>query len=444
MFLTKRAILNCIFAILLTPSTAFSGGFSIPEQNSSGLGNAYAGATAVAEDASTIYYNPAGLTKIPGKQLILSGTLLSIRNSLSNESSSPAVQNPAPLTFQPLGNNSTSRENPLIGNAYFSQAISPNLHWGVGIGSEFGLMANYNTGWFGRYIITKAEMQTITLNPSIAFALSDTFSVGFGINYMTANAKLSNASNFGVFGDGTTKIDVKDNSWGGNVGILWSPFEHTQVGLAYRSSYRLKMKGNISTTFPGNAEQQALLSPTQQIAFSAANSPIDVDLKLPDTASIGLVHSLNDKIQLLADLTWTHWSTFKSLQVINSTAGIPLTTIPQNWKDALRLAVGMNIKLNPEWKIKLGAGYDQSPVPSEYRSPIIPDTDRFVLAIGMQHTISKNIVVDAGYIHAFPKKSKINDSPRDAAGNRVPGAGVVIAEGSQNVDVLGVQLRYNF
>lgn len=436
--------LYLILVSFLTPSLAFSGGFSIPEQNVSGMGNAYAGAVAVAEDASTVYYNPAGITKIQGKQLVLSGTLLSIRNSLKNESSLPAVQNLAPLTFQALGNNSDSRENPVIGNAYFSQAISSNLHWGIGIGSEFGLMANYDRGWFGRYIVSKSEMQTVTFNPSIAVALSDTLSAGFGINYMTANAKLSNASNFGVFGDGTTKISVKDNSWGGNVGILWSPRQGTQIGIAYRSSYRLKMKGNISTTFPGTVDQQALLPPVQQIALAAANSQVDVDLKLPDTASIGFVHSLDDRMQILADLTWTHWSVFKSLQVINSNVGVPLTTIPQNWKDALRLAVGMNIGLSPVWKLKLGAGYDQSPVPNAYRSPIVPDTDKFVVAIGMQHIISKNIAVDAGYIHAFAKKSKINDSPRDALGNRTPGAGVVIAEGSQNVDVVGVQLRYSF
>ena len=432
------ALLACI------PPVAYAGGFSIPEQNASGMGNAYAGATAIAEDASTIYYNPAGLVHISGRQVVLGGTFIAIRNSLDNQGSTPAVRSPTPLTFQPTGENGRAREYPLLGNAYFSQAISQKWHWGLGIGSEFGLMSDYGANWFGRYIVTKAEMQTVTLNPTVAYALSDTVSVGAGISYITANAKLNNVTNFGIFGDAPTTVDVRDNAWGANVGVLWSPDSQTRIGLAYRSSYRLKLTGSIATTFPGTPQQQALLPAAQQGALAAANSAVQVDLKLPDTASLGIVHALNDRVELLADLTWTNWSVFKNLQVINSAAGLPLVTVPQQWKDAYRLALGVNIGLAPEWKLRLGAGYDQSPVSNAYRSPIIPDADRFVLAVGLQYKPNKDIAIDAGYIHAFVHKISINDAPRDALGNRLAGAGTVLAEGKQNIDVLGVQVRYNF
>lgn len=382
---------------------AHASGFALIEQNASGLGNAYAGAAAVAEDASTVYFNPAGMTLLPDRQLVVAGHLIKPKAEFSG-TVTPAIGG---------GQGGDAGGVAFLPNAYYAFRLTPDLHLGVGVNAPFGLSTEYDADWVGRTQAIKSEIRTININPSIAWRAGETLSVGAGLSIQTIEAELTNFA--GALG--TAKVEGDDYGWGFNLGVLWQPSPATRIGLAYRSEVDYTLEGDA--TFTGNA---------------AYNGDVTAAATMPASASLSLFHKLSPRLDLLADVTWTGWSAFDELRVVY-TNGAVLSYTPENWEDILRYSLGATWHTSEKLSVRGGVAYDEAPVSDAYRTPRIPDGARTWVALGGQYRLSKQGAIDFGYAHLFVEDVGINST---ANGTTLTG------EYDSAVDILSAQYTHSF
>lgn len=383
-------------------------GFALIEQNASGLGNAYAGAAAVAEDASTVYFNPAGMTLLPDRQLVVAGHLIKPKAEFSG-TVSPAVGG---------GQGGDAGSWALVPSAYFAYRLTPDVRVGLGISSPFGLKTEYDSDWIGRFQAIKSEVKTVNLNPSIAYKVAEQFSVGAGLSLQYLDTELTNWA--GVAGTATVEGD--DYGWGYNLGALWQVSPATRVGLSYRSEIDYELEGRASFS-----------------AMPALNGDVTAETTMPDSASLSLFHKLTPKWDLLADVTWTGWSDFDKLAIYR-TSGALLSYTPENWDDILRYSLGLTWHMSEKLSLRGGVAYDEAPVSDIDRTPRIPDGARTWIAVGGQYRLSKQRTIDFGYAHLFVDDVSLN-SP---APGTIPMSPTLAGEYDSAVDILSAQYTHSF
>jgi long-chain fatty acid transport protein len=393
-------------------ANAHAAGFALIEQNASGLGNAYAGAAAVAQDASTIYFNPAGMTLLPDSQLVVAGHLIKPKAEFSG---SAVVYTPAPV---PLSGNQggDAGDWALVPNFYYAHRLTPAVSVGIGINAPFGLKTEYEDGWIGRFQALKSEVKTININPSIAWKVNDQFSLGAGLNVQRIEATLTNNISPAA-PTSFMKVEGDDYSWGYNLGLLWQAAKDTRIGLAYRSEVDYTLKGNLTAN--------AVLP----------SGSVTADVTMPASASLSVFHKLSPSVDLLADITWTGWSSFDQLDIVYTSIPVDLPATPENWENIMRYSLGATWHLNDKLSLRGGVAYDEAPVSDAYRTPRIPDGARTWVAVGGQYRLSKQGALDFGYAHLFVNDPGLNST---AGGTTLTGTY------DSAVDILSVQYTHNF
>lgn len=339
-------------AIGLT-TEAQASGFQLKEQSAEGLGNAFAGATAKAQDLSTIFFNPAGMTALSGHQGQLVTSYIIPRAEFKLESKSLDLPG-TPLDggfLRGEGNQGDAIDDALVPAAYAMYDASEDLKFGLAVNVPFGLVTDYDDNWAGRYHALKSNLETIAVQPSAAYRINDWLSVGGGPVFQYAKAELTKALDIGsvlanaalapptavgnpAF-DAKTKVTGDDFSVGYTLGVMFQPLETTRVGLSYRSRITHDLEGDIE--FDGVA---APLSANP--AFS--NGKAEAKLKLPATASMGVYHEINDQLALMGEVAWTEWSVFKELSVYRKGATTPSSQTIENWDDTWFFSAGATYK----------------------------------------------------------------------------------------------------
>ena len=419
---TRNALRSIGMAALLAcwAGGAGAAGFALTEQGT-GTGNAYAGAAATAEDASTIFFNPAGLTQLPGRQVVVGVSGIKPSIDFSNGISSPGAG-------KPLGtDNGDAGQWGAVPDFYLSWALTDRLWAGIGVNSPFGLKTAYDSNWIGRYQAINSTVTSVNVNPTLAFKINDVVSVGAGASYQKLDATLTQAVNLGLAGEGSTRVNGDDWGWGWNVGALFDLAPDMRVGVAYRSKVSHRVEGDVQFFAP----------PGVPLAGPIRNGPILADVTLPESASLSVFQKYNEFWDIMGDLTWTHWSRFQNLNIVRSDDLTLLQSTPEHWKNTYRFSLGLNYHVNERWKLRGGFAYDQTPVPDQYRTARIPDQDRTWLAIGTQWKPIPALALDFGYAHVFVKNASIND-------NQLPRNGLLNGSYSLNADVLSLQLTYSF
>lgn len=449
MLLNKRVFAVSLITTLVT-SNANAAGFAIAEHSASGLGSAFAGASAIAEDASTTYFNPAGLSKLKGTQTIFAGHIVSVSSPFTNKGS--ALVTTAPIS----GPNDDGSTTAFIPNFYYARELNDKWAFGLGVNVPFGNASEYSDTWVGRYHATKSEVHTININPSASFKVDDKLSLGFGVNVQYIEATLANqldstaicvgnggaglcgVGGLGTIGDVSTDsaVSLNGDDWslGWNVGLLYDFTEATRLGLAYRSSVEHTLSGTAD--FTRSAALNQFLTTVGSDAFT--DTGISAGIDLPETLSLSLHHAVNPKWVVLADVTWTKWKRFDKLVIDFANPNQPSSTIPENWENSLRYSLGVNYKADPKWVYRTGIALDETPVPSaEDMTARIPDNDRIWLSLGFGYKMSDSFGIDVGYSHLFFDDIAINNT--DASfGHTLTGSYEV------SVDIFSAQFNWNF
>lgn len=370
--------------VVLAPS-AWASGFALQNQNGSGNGNAFAGAAAAAEDAGTIFFNPAGMTLLgEGDNVSLAGTIIDRSIKFTDKGTSPN------LVGASATNGGDAGGTALVPAFYWSHALSKQLWVGLGVSPTFGNKTEYDFSFIGRNSGYFAEMQQVNINPSLAYKLNEQLSLGFGINIA------QNTTHFkvGFPGSATNYIDIEGDAWGYgfNFGAMYSITPATRLALTYRSQIKFDLEGRYDMQ--------------TNVGGTFVDQDIKATLKTPDSASFALSQKLGDQIELLADITWTGWSVVDTIKVYNASSGTNVANLSYNFKDTWRYGIGMNYQLNDAWKLRAGLAYDESPVKSDAdRTMTLPDSDRTWLSFGARYSLSKTSSVDVGYTHLFFKNA---------------------------------------
>lgn len=395
-------------ALLVMAGGAAASGFALIEQSGSGLGNAFAGGAASAEDASTIFYNPAGMSRLSGRQIVVAGSAIGPSAKFTGTGGFPGD----------TGGDAGSWA--LVPNAYFAMEVNPKTHIGLGINAPFGLQTEYTTTWMGRAQGIKSKLETINLNPSVAYQVSELLSVGAGVNYQRIRGELTSFAGAA----GIASITGSDAAWGYNLGALYNVNPSTRIGVAYRSAINYKLSGGATFS-----------------ALPILNTPVTLDIKMPDSFSVSAFHQLSDKWDLMADATWTGWSVLKEIRVLRP-SGTTVTFTPENWKDTWRVSAGAIYHYSSEWLARAGVAFDQAPVSDAFRTVRIPDANRTWLSVGGQYKPSKESALDFGYAHLFVSNAPLNQSA--AANPDLAGKGYLVGNYSNQVDIFSVQYTHGF
>jgi long-chain fatty acid transport protein len=448
-------------ALCCASSSAFASGFALLEQSASRLGSAFAGTAAAADDASSIFYNPAGLAKLQESQFLVVASGISIKSEFNNAASQAALG-------QALGNEGGDAGDwNAVPAAYLALPINDRIALGFGVNAPFGLKLEYGDGWMGRFQALKSEIKTYNFNPTLSWRVSEQFSLGIGANYQRIQAELTNSVNYtavvaqglqarvaagqlpasavpGLIGlnsglQGNTGVRGDDAAWGFNVGALYEFSPDTRVGVSYRSKLDYTVEGSVQFAPPTatNPVGAAIIAAVSAPGAQLASGPAQVDLELPDSAIASLYHRMG-KVELLADVAWTGWSSIQELRIVRDT-GTVLSVTPERWEDTWRYAVGAAYQLNDQWKLRGGVAYDETNVPDSTRTARLPDSDRTWIALGAQWNPGGTFVVDVGYAHLFADDAALNQDDGSATAR-----GFLVGEQQSAIDIVSAQLSYKF
>lgn len=398
-------------------------GFALSEQSGSGLGNAFAGAAAVAEDASTIFFNPAGMTYLQGTQVVGALHLIKTTGQFDNQGSQPVAAYAAGGEGGNLGSLAA------IPNLYYKQDINDQFKIGLGITTPFGLKTEYDKDWVGRFQAVKSELKTVNINPSLAWKLNDQWSFGMGVSAMWAQAELTSAVNLSALSRPESSVKNKGDDWGFgyNLGAIYQITPDTRIGLAFRSKVEQHLKGDARSAFTS----------FNTFPSRTLNTDITADLTLPESLSLSTFSHLNERWDVLTDITWTRWSQFKTLSIMRDNgSNSAIGTTQEHWNNTLRYSAALNYRYTNTLKLRTGVAYDQEAIDNNHRTVRIPGNDRIWLSMGASWQYSPQTTFDIGYAHLFIKDAAIHD---DQAGK-----GVVDGKYDGSADILSMQFSHAF
>lgn len=443
----QSAILTSSLAAALTVLTSSystqlsAAGFAVTENSASAQGNSYAGAAANAEDASTVWFNPAGMMRLEGNQIVAAGHFIKTSSTFVNQGSTNA--DGSALTG---GNDEDAFAEALVANLYWVTEINEDMKFGLGINAPFGLVTDYDDTWVGRHHAILSDLKIININPSLAFKINDQLSLGVGLDIMIVDVQLTSAVDFGAllgspgaadgFADLTAdNMDISDLVYGFNLGLMYDITDKTRLGLAYRSEVDVDVEGKANFKVPVSAAP--ILS-----SGAFVDSGISAAITLPQSLSISVAHEM-DAMTLLADVTWTGWSSFDELRIKYDNPAQPDSVTTEDWQDTFRYSIGVDWQQSEKLTLRTGIAYDETAVPNaERRTPRIPGNNRTWLSFGGTYIISEAFTVDVGYTHIFISDTKINstfESSQPALESNLKGTYEDIA-----ADIFSAQLRWNY
>jgi long-chain fatty acid transport protein len=442
-------------------STALASGYNFGSQSVSAQGTAHANA-AEAADASTIYYNPAGLSLLEGTQISIGATTVLPDSSYTDTGSKRAVS-----TLPLSGNNGGSYAPSAVvaPTFYMSSKLNDKVTVGLGVFVPYGAQLDYGNNWIGRYSIESIKLETLNFNPSISFKLDEKQSFGFGLSAQYMKAHLTKAvdvgsgaystlvSTYGAttgaaiaasLGDGQAGMSADGWGYGFNFGYMYQLDEHTRFGLAYRSEIHQTLNGNATWDYSnvGNATVAALA------AAQHSNSSAQVKVTTPQSASASFYHDLNERIAIMGTATWTGHSSMQNIDISFPGTSEGDMIINQKWKNSWLFALGANYKYSDKWLFRTGIAYDQSPVSSEQLThPALPDGDRYWLSFGANYKFDKHNSVDVSYSYVKVKNVHINysDVCSGQASCSYTGNGeTTTGDYKTNLQLIGLQYNYSF
>ncbi|SHJ20772.1 long-chain fatty acid transport protein [Malonomonas rubra DSM 5091] len=456
--------------LLATAGSSFAAGFALIEQSVSGLGNAFAGGAASAEDATTVFFNPAGMMLLEGQEVtsalhvIMPSTKFTAEQAPTNALTGPIRDsNSLPMTAGSSGGD--GGVTGIAPNFYYVNRLSEKMAIGLGINAPFGLATKYDKTWIGRYHAVESDVMTININPSIAYRATEKLSIGAGFNAQYIEATLSSMIDFGLKAailnpalaatpvpsnpnaDVFSELNADDWSFGYNLGLLYEFTPETRMGFAYRSKIKHKLEGDAkfniqNPTWLSNVDPALLAMAQATFVKQGAYGSIE----LPASASLSYFHQATPELAIMADITWTEWSSFDSL-VMNfegTLADSPSITT-ENWDDTWRYSIGATYQLNEKLVLRAGVAFDETPISDEHRTPRIPGEDRTWVSLGCGYQFTDKLSMDVAYAHLFVSDSKMEKYATDeGADDEDLARGTVVGEFENAVDIASIQLSYKF
>ncbi|MCK5913733.1 MAG: outer membrane protein transport protein [Desulfuromusa sp.] len=438
----KKTILITTLLSLLAGSV-FASGFGVFTQGASALGQANA-VVAHPVGPSSLYFNPALLNDIPGRQIEIGTTGIYADRTIQLDSGGTEE-----------GDNSWNFPS----NAYYTHQVNESLSTGLGLFFPFGLSTEWDENYEGRYLGTSGEITTLNINPVISYRLNEKLSVaaGFSLVYLDATLKkkinqtaayvitdlqLSGGTGgalpplTGDLNDISQKFEGEGWGHGFNLGVLYKPTDRISVGATYRSHIDINVKGRA--TFNNVDSNLAMFIPDTNGSS---------DIRLPAQATAGIAFTILPSLIVEVGVRWEDWSSTEELKVEldNLVLGQSADIIPRDWKSTWSYNIGGQYRVNETFALNAGYLYGENTVPDSTFEPLIPDTDAHLFTFGVEWTYADWTAIAAfGYEH-HTDRNKTN-SLGDPLGSILAGQPTDTANGRYETDIYltGLSVIYKF
>ncbi len=386
-------IVALLWSAVLSPGSSMAGGIFLYEFGTADVGLASAGYNARAQDASTVFTNPAGMTKLEGTQVLAAGQVLWGNNEFSIGSGT------SPELGDEDGGYAIGSDGWFPGGgAFLSYSLFPKFNLGFALTGNFGSAVKYDDDWVGRYYVKEATLLGISFLPSIAYKVTNKLSLGASLNAMYGTFKNKVAINNvnPAFGDGQLKLDDNDWGWGVNLGLLYEFSGDTRLGLTWNSQVDLDFKADadFSNLAPGLS---ALLNNRGLL-----NSSIKVGITVPQQVMASIFHQVTPKWAVLGSVGWQDWSEFGGVELgIDDSANPTNTTKDLDFDDTWHAALGVQYRLSDPWLLNFGIAYDSGFQDNSDVSPVLPVNSAWRFGVGAQHQVSESFFwgVSAEYLY---------------------------------------------
>ena len=400
---TPARLALCLFLL----ATAWSpdlpaAGFAMYETSAKGnaMGGANVGRTG---DASAVYANPANMTDLPGVQSMAGITLIHPRGRIDTPTDTTNLH---PDWFPPP-------------HAYATWQAADAWWLGMGVYSEYGLGTKYRSDWSGRYNAIETTVDTITLNPNVAYKATDKLSFALGVRAMyldfyNERAIPTPAAGVPLYGDTLGRMKINGDSWGFgyNAAATYKITDDLDFGLVYRSRVKQAVEGEAEFERTANVPPSPYPAPPPDNRVDA-----EADLTLPSSVTGGFNYQATDKLNLGLALTWTEWSTYDALNIDFDDEILPGVTqshTRKNWSDVWRTGIGADYALTEKWSLQCGYVYDMCPIDKDHADFMMPAGDRHIVGLGTGYTWSTwSVNVSYNYLQMVDntKTVTINGTP---------------------------------
>ncbi|MCO5092903.1 OmpP1/FadL family transporter [Bosea sp. (in: a-proteobacteria)] len=420
-------------AALLAAGAASASSFSIRSgQGAEGLGMAYAGAAAGGVGMSSMAWNPATITMFPGRTSQWNFTYLLPQGEYKPTTGTRVMTSPVTsvpntvLGGSPLGTGPIGGDGAFIPASYSAWQLTDRFWIGLTTGAPFGMRSKAdNTFHAAQTYGRSAKVRSINVSPTIGYQVNDWLSIGAALQVQYFKADLKQATGLRATA-GNAILDGDTVDFGYRFGVNLTPWQGTNIGIAYRSSIRQTLEGTLAGT-PG-------LPPVL---------PVKANLNLPDSVVFGVSQVINEQWQAHLGVEWTNWSRFRRIPIVSRISGQPLSSLNFVYDDSWYFAAGVEYKYNPDLTLRAGVGYELSAVNDTNRTIYISDNDRLWLSAGMSYKFSEKINLDLGYTYIHINKARVNYNP--AHPQFSPAAPVIYsAEAKPQVHVLSAALTYRW
>ncbi|OOF17294.1 aromatic hydrocarbon degradation protein [Salinivibrio sp. MA427] len=424
-------------------TTAHSAGFQLAETSATGLGRAFAGEAAMADNASAQFRNPALLSYLTDTQVSAGGIYVNPNVDIDGQNSSTG-----PTSTDDVAHDA------VIPNFYFSHQLDDRLTAGIALATNFGMETDLGNDFTGTQFGNEAAVTTFEINPNLAWKATDQLRIGAGIRYVlgegSIGAKSSRNVNLPISKNTTLLVPEQttlkymegdDRAWGWQLGAVYDINDKHRVGFNYRSEVNLTLDGHAEgLTY--NINPNGSGSPLSNTHYAGS-----MDLTLPATAELSSLHQLTEQWAIHTSLNWTEWSSFDKLEAdIPSLSSDPKMVKVENWEDNYRFAIGTTYQWDQQLTLRSGIAYDTSAVSDQNRTLTIPETDRTWLSVGAGYEMTPQLTLDAAFTYVFAKDASVKE-PRDGITSDKGGSdfgGDFEGETTGNVWLVGVQASYRF
>jgi long-chain fatty acid transport protein len=406
---------------------AAASGFMVRENSAESVATVYGGNASRADDVSTVFNNPAGMSWLEGTQVEIGSAVVFPDLHFNGN----ATVGGTPI---PADNSRNVGQVAAIPHLYGIFDLNDRIKAGIAVTVPFGNTVDYSEDWAGRYVNIKTAALSVDFNPNIAFRVTDKLSIAAGVSLQYLKLDLSSAiPQYLILGPGTPDavylLRQDDWSWGYNFGVLAEPWQGTRLGLTYRSGIDHGMKGRLN------------FSSTTSPFLGLASAPAKADLSVPASVTGSITQQITPDFSLSSDIQFTKWDTFDQVSVLSPPN--PTFTFVERYRNSWMISVGGVYRLNNRWTLRSGLGWDEGPVVDAFRDTGVPDGDRVMLGAGAGYNFSESASLDFAYAHYFSTSHASMNSSVNAID---PVTGAVVLHGSYNnaLDYIALTFRKKF
>ena len=367
-----------IMGLLLTAAAGQAGGLYLYEIGSPDVGLAAAGYAARAQDASTAFTNPAGMTRLKQPSLLAGAQPMYLNIDFSADNNTTVA-----------GAGGDSNGWLPAGGLFYVHPVNEKLAFGLAMSGYFGLALDYEDNWVGRYYVQDTTLQAAAIQPAIAWQVNDRLSVGAGVAmvYGMLEEKLAVNRAIDALPDGELKLEDEDLTVQFNLGMLYELVPGTRFGLTYLSKADLDFSDKADVSGFG---------PTLEGILGLGSRTIDLGVTMPQAVMFSVYHELNDRLALMANLGWQDWSEFGKVEVSVSNTRVDLTT-DLDYHDTWHVALGAQYRVAEPWLLTAGIAYDSAMIDEEDLGPTLPVGESWRFALGGRYSWSRDLTFGAAY-----------------------------------------------